>query len=109
MDLSIAVVTLFKRDLTALDVCIAAALLLCQHPEVVRRMRHLPVIAAGIVVPMVASPAMLTLWADFGTGNANYFFFQCVCMWLFCALGITEFTAAFLKSANGGQVNTTQP
>jgi hypothetical protein len=85
--------------LTALDIVLAAALL-CRQATVVKGMRHLPLIAAGILLPAVASPVMQMLWADYGAGNANYVFFQGVCLWLFCALGITEFTSAFLKLHN---------
>lgn len=96
VDIAVAVVTIFKRGLTMLDVCFAA-ILLCRHTQVVKGMRHVPLICAGIVVPIVVSPLMASLWVDYGTGNANYCFFQGLCLWLFCAFGIAEFTNAFLK------------
>lgn len=95
IDLSAAIVILFRREISIVDILFGLGLLL-QYPQVVRKMRHLPFIATGIVVPLILSPLMFVLWVDYGTGNANYFFFQGVCLWLFAALGIAEFTNAVL-------------
>ena len=74
-----------------------AFVLLAQHRDIVQDMRHQWLIVAGILVPLAASPVTFGLWADFGTANANYFFFQGVCLWLFSALGVVEFTGALLR------------
>jgi hypothetical protein len=87
---------LFRRDLRVLDVLLGLVLL-GQHADIVRNMKHQWLITAGILVPLLASPVTFRLWAHYGTGNANYFFFQGVCLWLFAALGVTEFTAALLR------------
>jgi hypothetical protein len=87
---------LFRRDLRIVDVLLGV-LLLGQHADIVRNMRHQWLITAGICIPLLASPVTFSLWAQYGTGNANYFFFQGVCLWLFAALGVTEFTAALLR------------
>lgn len=76
---------------------ICGAILLLQHEQIVQRMRHVPLIGAGIAVPLVVSPLMFMLWVDKGTGNANYCFFQGLCLWLFCALGISEFCVAVMR------------
>jgi len=91
------IILLFTRGLVALDVLFSIALL-CQHQEVVSGMRNVPYIVAGIAVPLAVSPLMYSLWVNNGTGNANYFFFQGICLWLFCALGIVEFTGSLMRS-----------
>lgn len=94
--MGIAIIILFRREISIVDV-IFAIILLVQHKNVLSNMRHRSIIIVGILTPIVLSPLMLNLWAVYGTGNANYFFFQGVCLWLFCAFGITEFTNALLK------------
>ena len=91
------IVMLFSRDLVLLDFAFGIALLM-QHTEIIRGMHTLPIIVAGITVPAILSPLMFSLWVDRGTGNANYFFFQGLCLWLFCALGIVEFTSSFMRT-----------
>jgi hypothetical protein len=91
-----AVVILFSRDLAAADVLLAACLL-AQHTAVVSQMRQLPWILIGISLPLVLTPVMLKMWIEYGTGNANYCFFQGICLWLFFALGVGEFCIAFMK------------
>ena len=91
------IIILFSRDLNTLDIIISGGILLLNHPEVISRMQNLSFIVMGIVVPLVLCPIMLDIWVRRGSGNANYFFFQGLCLWLFCALGITEFSAALLK------------
>ena len=93
------IILLFSRGLVALDV-VFSVVLLCQHQEVIGGMRNVPYIVAGIAVPLAVSPLMCSLWVDRGTGNANYFFFQGICLWLFCALGIVEFAGSFIRSVN---------
>jgi len=90
------IVLLFSRDLVLLDFVCCIALLM-QHTEIIRGMHNLPIIAAGIAVPATLSPLMFSLWVERGTGNANYFFFQGLCLWLFSALGMVEFTSSFMR------------
>ena len=99
MRISVAVIVLFSRDLTTLDILLISAMFLVNHSDVVAKMRSLPLITMGITVPLVVSPVMLDVWVQRGTGNANYFFFQGLCLWLFCALGITEFCSALLRKS----------
>ncbi|KAJ1421528.1 GPI transamidase subunit PIG-U [Ochromonadaceae sp. CCMP2298] len=91
-----AIVILFSRDLAAADVLLAVGLL-AQHTTVANQMRQLPWIVTGIQLPLVLTPVMLTMWIEYGTGNANYCFFQGICLWLFFALGVGEFCIAFMK------------
>lgn len=51
-------------------------------------------------VCMVVSPLMTRLWLVYGTGNANYLFFQGFALWLLCAIGIIEWTKV-LSVASG--------
>lgn len=60
-------------------------------------MRYLSFIITGILIPLIISPLMLDLWIKYGTGNANYLFFQGICIWIFCALGINEFILTYIK------------
>ena len=96
MDVSAAIIILFRREISVADVLFGMSLLM-QYPHIICKMRHLPFIVTGIAVPLVLSPLMFVLWVDYGTGNANYFFFQGVCLWLFAALGIAEFINTLLK------------
>jgi len=93
----IAVFITFMRDQRILDVLLAMAVLLCFHSKVIHRMRYVPLIAAGILVPILITPSMVQLWLLYGTGNANYCFFQGLCQWLFCAFGINEFLLSYFK------------
>lgn len=88
---------LFMRDQRILDVLLAMAVLLFFQSKIVCRMRYLSLITAGILVPLLVSPAMTQLWLQYGTGNANYCFFQGLCQWLFCAFGINEFLLSYFK------------
>ena len=88
---------LFMRDQRILYVLLAMAVLLFFQSKIVCRMRYLSLITAGILVPLLVSPAMTQLWLQYGTGNANYCFFQGLCQWLFCAFGINEFLLSYFK------------
>ena len=68
--------------------------------SVVAAMRYLPWITLGFILPMAVSPTMWELWILRGTGNANYLFFQGMCMWLFSALALTEFVVALRTVAS---------
>jgi len=70
--------------------------LLALHPRVTRRMRPwlCAIVALCMTVPAVASPALLSLWLELGTGNANFLFFQGLAMWMAGNAGIAEFIAA---------------
>lgn len=70
--------------------------LLALHPRVTRRMRPwlCAIVALCMTVPAVASPALLSLWLELGTGNANFLFFQGLAMWMAGNAGIAEFIAS---------------
>ena len=92
--LTIAIVILFRRSLTMLDLAFIATVLMIDV-EIIKKMRNLPLIVMGIAVPALVSPVMFSLWTIRGTGNANYFFFQGLCLWLFSAFFIVEFIIAY--------------
>ncbi len=88
----------YSRDASLADVWFVVALFCCR-PQIVEKMRSVPWIAAGLLVPSVLSPLVLEMWSTKGTANANYLFFQALCMWVFLALGIVEYVTAFCKIA----------
>ncbi len=71
------------------------ALLLLSHKQVVAKMRNLPWIITGLLVPTALSTSVHHQWVELGTVNANYLFFLSLCMWLFYALGVVEFVTAY--------------
>mmetsp|Transcript_25074 Transcript_25074/g.41777 ORF Transcript_25074/g.41777 Transcript_25074/m.41777 type:complete len:102 (-) Transcript_25074:652-957(-) len=90
------ILNLFKRHICVSDVLLMTFMLM-QHERVVKRMAHLPWICTGILMPLCVSPIMLFIWIQYGTGNANYAFFQGLCLWLFSAVGISEFCASYQR------------
>ena len=85
---------MFFRRLACFSDVAFVSTLLAMHTSVLQHMRYLPWIALGVLVPVVLSPLMLSLWTVVGSGNANFLFFQGLCMWGFVALGLVEFTSA---------------
>ena len=53
-------------------------------------------IAMGISVPCVSGPVAGYLWLDLGTGNANYLFFQGLCLYFFLSVGLIEIAHALM-------------
>jgi hypothetical protein len=92
----VMITLLFSSNLSIIDVIIASSMYL-RYPDIVKKVRNFNLIVMGICVPLALSPLMLELWVATGVGNANYFFFQGICLWLFCALGIVEFINALLR------------
>lgn len=90
---------LLRPDL--LGILTAMLSLLTHAPAVTQSMRHLPWITMGITVPLFVSPVMRHLWVDLGTGNANFVFFQGLCMWVSLGLLLLELVTAMLRVSNG--------
>mmetsp|Transcript_8410 Transcript_8410/g.11759 ORF Transcript_8410/g.11759 Transcript_8410/m.11759 type:complete len:93 (-) Transcript_8410:27-305(-) len=81
---------LWRIHTTLMDVFFGL-LLLCSHFEILVKMQRLPLIFAGILLPAVLSPMMVDLWIIKGTGNANFLYFQGLCMYVFITIGLIEF------------------
>lgn len=88
--LMVIIVLLFKPAMSLVDVAFGVSLLLAYHREALQGMRFKAWILTGILVPSVLSPLLAHTWAEKGTGNANFLFFQCLALWFFCALGVVE-------------------
>ena len=97
--LMVLVVLLFKPAMSLVDVAFGVSLLLTYHRQALRGMRFKAWILTGILVPSVLSPILADAWAEKGTGNANFLFFQSLVLWFFSALGVVE-----AVKASGGSV-----
>lgn len=88
---------LFFLPTTAFVDGMYALSLLCAHPRVVAKLRHLPVVMTGLAAGAWLSPTVLDLWVRRGSGNANFLFFQGLGMWLCAALGLSDFAASAVE------------
>lgn len=95
--IALAIIFFFRSCTSMSDICFIFCLFLC-NPQRVTSIRIPFVICSGILVPMVLSPLMLSLWLHNGTANANFFFFQILIMWIFISVLIIEYTRATLDS-----------
>ena len=79
-------------DLTCFsDVTYIICLLTCSLKYFLS-IRNLFWILTGIFLPAFMYPIMYHLWAEIGTGNANYLFFQTLLLWSSYSFLIIEFT-----------------
>ena len=85
--------------MSLVDVAFGVSLLLTYHRQALCGMRFKAWILTGILVPSVLSPILADAWAEKGTGNANFLFFQSLVLWFFSALGVVE-----AIKASGGSV-----
>lgn len=77
------------------------ALLAREEGQVAAAMRHLSWILLAIAVPVLVSPVMRHLWLHWGTGNANFLFFQGYAQWVSLVLFVLEYVSAYLKLKQG--------
>jgi hypothetical protein len=64
-------------------------------------MRYLPMLSLCAVGSMVLSPLMASLWAETGSGNANFSFFQSLFLSLIFAVAIAEFAHQVTTEMDG--------
>lgn len=99
LHMTVALVLFFSSKVCYADV-LFVVVTLSMHREVIKRMKFLPWVAVGMIMPGVVSPILLHLWREMGTGNANFLFFQGLAMWFFGALGILEFISTAVDIKN---------
>jgi hypothetical protein len=95
--ITLAIIFFYHTSTSAADIFFLISLFLCNAQRMVK-LRFPYLIASGILIPLVLSHAVLPLWLEQGTANANYFFFQMLIMWTFIAVLIIEYTRATLES-----------
>lgn len=103
IQLIIISVEFFSLKPKVINIAIAVSALLTRNTHIVRSMRNLNVILAGILVPILISPTIFALWVDYGTANANFLFFQGLASWAFLAFFTSEFLIAYNKYYDVGK------
>jgi hypothetical protein len=93
---TVAIIVLFGRESAFCDVVFVACCLL-RYSNVLAVMRHKELLVLVILVTMAASPVMLSLWVEAGSGNANYLFFQSIAMCIAYAFLLVEFVRSAMK------------
>jgi len=90
----VAIVIFSKKDMDLADIGFLFSLLLCNE-AIVAKMRFVAIILFATLASAVVSPLMLSLWVTYGSGNANFLFFQGLTM----SLCLSAFIIEFLRSA----------
>ena len=75
---------------------VTIGILLCQNAEVTGAVRQLPLLLLILLGTGLVSQVMAHVWLRLGTGNANYLFFQGLCMWVAFGLFMVEYLKALL-------------
>jgi GPI transamidase subunit PIG-U len=125
-----AIVIFYRRETAYSDLFFLAALFLTHHPHnilAIKRssicikhhpdscdcdciqteevshnsMRYLPMLSLCAMGSMVLSPLMASLWAETGSGNANFSFFQSLFLSLISAVAIAEFAHQVTTEMDG--------
>ncbi|RYY86463.1 hypothetical protein EON63_05705 [archaeon] len=76
---------------------VTMAILLYQNWTVTCAIRQLPLILLALLTTYVVSNVMMHVWLRLGTGNANYLFFQGLCMWVAYGLFMVEYLKALIS------------
>lgn len=80
IDFFFAFYTLYRLDLLECD----------ENKKMFNFIRFKGWLLLGLTYPVILSPLMLTLWTEFGSGNANWLFFQGLGLYGFLAFAIIE-------------------
>jgi ABC-type amino acid transport system permease subunit len=66
--------------------------------QVLSKIKNLPILILTLITTYVVSYVMKYLWLDLKTGNANFLFFQGLCMWVAYGLFIIEYIKAMINN-----------
>ena len=94
----VAIIIYFDSESSLMSLLLLVTVLM-QQESVFFTIKHIALLAVVICVSVLLSVATATVWVDVGQANANFLFFEGLCLWVMLAVGLIEFCSVLTRKS----------